>query len=111
MAEILAGEADVTRLLGHVDAHHASHQRVDVATRPEGVALGIVDGLLAAEDEEEEELGKAVAEACHAPGAQAIEPTEARNLEADALDQLVEHEGMLRLLDDLVVGVTELGGV
>jgi hypothetical protein len=62
MAQVLAREADVPRLLRHVDAHHAPDERMDLAAGTQRVALGVVDRLLAAEDEEEEELGELPAE-------------------------------------------------
>src|SRR5687768_2552641 len=76
VAQILAPEADVPRLFGHVDAHHAGEERMRVASGAEYLALRVVDRLLAAEDEEEEQLGKRAAEPRDAAGADAVEPAE-----------------------------------
>ena len=73
------------------------------------VALRVIDRLLATEDEQEEELRERPAEPRHPARAEPIEPAEPGHVEPDALDQLVEHERVLRLLDDLVVDVAELG--
>jgi len=73
------------------------------------LALDVVDGVLATEDEDEEQRGKAPAEADHEARPDAVDPLEAGGIGAASVDELLEHERVLGLLDDLVVGVAELG--
>src|SRR5205807_631865 len=54
-AQVLTGEGQVTRFLGHVDAHDALEQRVELAARMQRGALHVVDGVLTAEHEHEEQ--------------------------------------------------------
>ena len=58
-AQVVAGEREVPRLLGDVDAHDALEQRVQLAARPQRRALHVVDRVLAAEHEHEEQRGEA----------------------------------------------------
>ena len=54
--------------------------------------------------------GKRRAEADHhLASAEALPPGETGDVEAGAVDELLEHQRVLRLLDDLVVGVAKLG--
>ena len=70
VAQILAREADVPSFLGDVDLHHAPQQRVDrLAAMAQTVTLGVVDRLLAAEHEQEEQLGERPADAGDPPRA------------------------------------------
>src|SRR5205823_4636921 len=75
------------------------------------LALDVVDGVLAAEDEDEEQRGEEAGEEKHASGEEADERRHTADVGARAVDELVEHQGVLRLLDDLVVHVAELGGI
>ena len=93
-------------LLGDVDAHDALEQRV-AAAAPQGDALHVVDRVLPAEHEHEEQLGKAAAELHNLSCGKAHRPGHAGDVEARAVDELLEHQGVLRLLDDLVIGVPE----
>src|SRR5262249_30239122 len=61
------------------------------------------------EYEDEEQLRKRAAEPHHLAGTEALPPGKSGNVEAGPVDELLEHQRVLRLLDDLVVGVAELG--
>src|SRR5262249_61656957 len=93
-----------------MDLHDAPEQRMQLATAAQLHALDVVDGILAAEDEDEEQLRIGAAEMDHATRRQALPPYQAGDVEAGPVDELLEHQRVLRLLDDLVVGVAELGG-
>jgi hypothetical protein len=108
MAKVLAREADVARLFRHVDAHHALHERVHVVARAERLALRVVDRLLAAEHEEEEQLRERPTHPRDPSRSEPVEPAETGHVETDAHEQLVEHERVLRFLDDLVIRVAKL---
>jgi hypothetical protein len=104
------GEAQVTRLLGHVDLHDAPDERVLGAAVPrQGATLDPVDGRLAGEHVQEEHLGERAPQARHAPRAERLQAAEAAHVETAPVDELLEHQRVLRLLDHLVVRVAELG--
>ena len=84
--EVVAGEAEMPRLLGHVDLHDAQEKRVKITTAAERGALDVVDRVLAAQDEEEEQLGEDPREADHGPRQEPIEPAESRDVEARPVD-------------------------
>ena len=100
----------MARLLGDVDAHDALEEGVDGAPARELGPLHVVDRVLAAEDEDEEEGREAAGGAEHAAGAEPVPEPESRHVEPGAGDELLEHQRVLPLLDDLVVDVAELGG-
>ena len=62
LAQIVAREAEVARLLGDVDLRHALDERMHALALGERHALGVVDRIFAAEHEDEEQLGEARAE-------------------------------------------------
>src|SRR5207237_3036560 len=72
-------------------------------------SLHVVDRVLATEDEDEEQRGKAPRSTDDAARAEAVPEAEARDVEPGAIHELLEHERMLPLLDHLVVNVAELG--
>src|SRR4029434_8743763 len=72
-------------------------------------ALDLVDRILTSQDEDEEQLRKRPSEAHHLARPDALPPDQTRDVEAGAIHELLEHERVLRFLDDLVVGVAELG--
>src|SRR6185295_14365633 len=80
-----------------------------LAAAPERRPLHVVDRVLAAEHEDEEELREPARVADHDPRADALPPGEPRNVEAGAVHELLEHQRVLPLLDALVVRVAELG--
>src|SRR5579885_2461825 len=94
-----------------MDLHDAAEQRVELAPALERRALGVVDRVLAAEHEDEEQLGEGARGAHDGAGAEPLEPPEPPDREAAAVHELVEHERVLPLLDHLVVGVAELGRI
>ena len=67
MAQVLAGEAQVARLLRDVNPHHALHERMHGQAGLQDLALCVVDRLLAAEHEQKEQFGERAAEPCHSP--------------------------------------------
>ena len=109
-AQVVTRERQMARLLGDVNAHDALEQRMERALARELGALHVVDRVLAAEDEDEEEGREAARGTEHAAGAEPVPEPEAGHVEPGAGDELLEHEGVLPLLDDLVVDVAELGG-
>jgi len=107
--QVVPGERQVTGLLGDVDAHDALQQRVGHAGAPL-VSLHVVDGVLATHHEQEEQGGEPAAERHHEAGQELGVAGHAGHVEPAAVDELLEHERVLRFLDDLVVGVAELRG-
>ena len=59
LPQVVAGEGEVARLLGDVDLHDALQQRVERRAAAERGALHVVDRVLAAEHEDEEQLREA----------------------------------------------------
>src|SRR5262249_32964902 len=110
LTEVVAREAQVSRLLGDVDLHDAAEERVQLPATPQRHALHVVDGVFPAQDEDEEQLRKGAPEGDHQPGAHPLPPHQAVDVVAAAIDELLEHQRVLRLLDDLVIGVRDLGG-
>ncbi len=97
--QVVAGERQVPGFLGDVDAHDALEERVNRPPRAQLAALHVVDRVFAAQHEQEEQRREPPAEADDEPGPDAVEAVQSI---------LLEHQGVLGLLDDLVVGVTEL---
>ena len=111
LPQVVAREAEVARLLGHVDLHDALAGAGGSRARSRSaVPLHVVDRVLAAEHEDEEQLGEAPRRSARPGGAPIrCHHGEARDVEAGAVHELLEHQRVLRLLDDLVVDVAELG--
>ena len=108
--QVLAGEGEVAGLLGGVDPHDPLHQRVQ---RRVGVcqhlALEVVDRVLPAQHEQEEQRREDPGQRNHEPlGQPPQEPGHAPHREPGTVHELLEHQGVLGLLDDLVVEVAEL---
>ena len=78
-----------------------------VGVGAQGLALHVVDRVLAAEHEHEEQLGEAMAQLGDAGRPEAHVPAQAGQVDPAAVDELLEHHPVVRLLDDLVVGVAE----
>src|SRR5215472_3065922 len=74
-----------------MNAHDLLEQRMQVHAGSQLAALDVVDRVLATEDEQEEQLRESAAEP-----------------DDPAATELLEHQRVLRLLDDLVVCVPEL---
>jgi len=94
--------------LSDVDAHDLLEQRVPTAVG-EHLALQAVDRILSAQHHHEEEGGIADRD----PGNELLDgqpepPGHPPHRSARPVDELVEHEGVLGLLDDLVEDVAEL---
>ena len=70
----------------------------------------MVDGLLAAEDAEEEDGGERRRHQRHHGGDQSVAELGARNVHADPVDQLLEHQRVVALLFRLVRGVAKFLG-
>src|SRR5262249_46894381 len=102
LLQVVPREAQVTRLLGDVDLHDAPEQGVELLALAQRHALHVIDRILAAEHEHEEELRERAAEAHHLASAEALPPDQPGNIEPGPVHELLEHEGVLRLLDDLV---------
>ena len=109
LLQVVARETEVARLLGDVDLHDPLEQRMDRLAAAQRRALHVIDRVLAAEHEEKKQLGKAARETDHQAARQPVERSQAGNVESAAVDELLEHQRVLRLLDRLVVGVAELG--
>src|SRR5258708_38044803 len=97
------------RLLGDVDPHDALEQRVNAATA-QGNALHMVDRVLAAEHEDEEELREDAPEPNDLSCLEAHESRQSRDVEPGTVDELLEHQRVLCFLDDLVIGIAKHGG-
>ena len=108
-AEVLPGEREVARLLGDVDPHDPLEQRVDVAPLRSAARCTWSIGSSPPSTNTKNSSGNRRAIADHPARAELDVPGEARGVEAGAVDELLEHQRVLRLLDDLVVGVAELG--
>src|SRR5205807_2633082 len=74
---------------------------------PKRDSLNVVDGILTAEHEYEKQLGELAAQADDLTCLEAHESREAGSVEPRAIDELLEHQRVLRLLDHLVVRVAE----
>jgi hypothetical protein len=109
VAQVLAGEGEVACLLRDVDPHDALDERVELAAAAQDRPLDVIDRVLTAEHEDEEHGREPAGHLHHRPGAEPEVPGEPRGIEATAVDELLEHQRVLRLLDDLVVHVPELG--
>jgi hypothetical protein len=86
-------------------------QRMELVLRvAEGLALHVVDGVLPAEHEDEEELREPPRQLHDAARAHHGLPRELRHRAvARPSGELLEHQRVLRLLDHLVVHVPQLG--
>ena len=104
----MPGEGQVAGLFGHVDAHDPLQERMHLVPAAERLSLDVVDGVLPTEHEHEEQRREAPAEEHHAAGAYLDEPGHALHVDPAAVYELLEHQTVLGLLDDLVVGVAEL---
>ena len=98
-------------LLGDVDAHDAFEQRMQFALGTERGALHVIDRVFAPEHEHEEQGREPAGDADDPAGSELEIPRQPGNLEAGAVDELLEHQRVLRLLDDLVIRVAKLRAV
>ena len=103
-------EGDVPRLLCDVNPHDALHHRVKGALGAQIALLDVVDGLLTAEDAHEEDgrelPGRQPEERCRP----AHDRAESGYVGSGPVDQLLEHQGVVALLDHLVGAIAELRG-
>ena len=109
-AQVLAREREVARLLGDVDAHDALEQRVQLAPDRSAVRCTWSIGSSPPSTNTKNSAGNRRADARstrRAPSLMShVRPGTSRPA---AVDELLEHQRVLRLLDDLVVHVAELG--
>ena len=82
---------------------------MDRLRAPQCRPLHVIDRVLAAQHEDEEERGEAPRGGDHPPRPEAVPEAEPGHVEARPVHELLEHERVLPLLDDLVVDVAELG--
>ena len=81
LAQVVAGEAEVARLLGHVNLHDSAEERMDLPPAPQQRALHVIDRVLAAQHEDEEQLREGSPEADHLSRAEPEQTRHARHVE------------------------------
>src|SRR5215472_18878195 len=91
-----------------MNAHDLLEQRMQVHAGSQLAALDVVDRVLATEDEQEEQLRESAAEPDDPAATEVLDRVQVGGVETGAVDELLEHQRVLRLLDDLVVCVPEL---
>src|SRR6185295_12850133 len=97
--EVVAGEGKMPRFLGDVVAHDHLEQWVELAPGPQRLALQVIDRILATQHEDEEQLGESGSQLGDATSAESFGPRQARRVEAGSVDELLEHQTVLRFLD------------